>query len=68
LPETRRQLLAIVDRLAKQGHAQGLILAGTELPLILRDAELAMGWRLRNVLANPGVALTWWDQAVWAEP
>ena len=26
-----------------------------------------MGWRLRNMLANPGVALTWWDQAVWAE-
>ncbi len=27
----------------------------------LADAELAMGWRLRNMLANPGVALTWWD-------
>jgi hypothetical protein len=26
-----------------------------------------MGWRLRNMLANPGLALTWWDQAVWAE-
>jgi aspartate racemase len=38
LPETREQLLAIVDRLAKQEHAQGLILAGTELPLILREA------------------------------
>jgi aspartate racemase len=38
LPETRERLLAIVDRLADQGHAQGLILAGTELPLILREA------------------------------
>jgi len=38
LPETRERLLAIVDRLAKQEHAQGLILAGTELPLILREA------------------------------
>ncbi len=38
LPKTRDQLLAIVDRLAKQENAQGLILAGTELPLILRDA------------------------------
>ena len=38
LPETRDRLLAIVDRLAKQENAQGLILAGTELPLILRDA------------------------------
>src|SRR5271154_3093080 len=25
------------------------------------------GWRLRNMLANPGVALTWWDEAAWAE-
>jgi len=38
LPETRDRLLAIVDRLAKQEQAQGMILAGTELPLILRDA------------------------------
>ena len=38
LPETRERLLAIVDRLADQGHAQGLILAGSELPLILREA------------------------------
>lgn len=39
LPETRERLLAIVDRLAKQEKAQGLILAGTELPLILREAS-----------------------------
>jgi len=39
LPETRERLLAIADRLAKQEHAQGVILAGTELPLILRDAS-----------------------------
>lgn len=38
LPKTRDRLLAIVDRLAKQENAQGLILAGTELPLILRSA------------------------------
>ncbi|HEY2472690.1 MAG TPA: DinB family protein [Terracidiphilus sp.] len=38
-----------------------------EIVAHLADAELAMGWRLRNMLANPGVALTWWDQAVWAE-
>jgi aspartate racemase len=38
LPETRERLLAIVDRLAKQEDVQGIILAGTELPLILRDA------------------------------
>jgi aspartate racemase len=39
LPETRDQLLTIVDRLAKQEHVQGLILAGTELPLILRGSN-----------------------------
>jgi hypothetical protein len=38
-----------------------------EIVAHLADAELAMGWRLRNMLANPGVSLTWWDQAVWAE-
>ena len=38
-----------------------------EIVAHLADAELAMGWRLRNMLANPGVALTWWDQAVWAQ-
>ncbi len=38
-----------------------------EIAAHLADAELAMGWRLRNMLANPGVALTWWDQDVWAE-
>jgi aspartate racemase len=39
LPETRERLLAIADRLANEEQAQGLILAGTELPLILREAR-----------------------------
>jgi hypothetical protein len=30
-----------------------------EIVAHLADAELAMGWRLRNMLANPGVPLTW---------
>jgi len=42
LPETRERLLAIVDRLAKQEDAQGIVLAGTELPLILREARPAI--------------------------
>ncbi len=37
LPETRERLLTIVDRLKKTDGIQGLILGGTELPLILRD-------------------------------
>ena len=38
LPETRAGLLAIVDRMRERDAIQGLILGGTELPLILRDA------------------------------
>ena len=37
LPETRAGLLAIVDKLAQQAGIDGVILGGTELPLILRD-------------------------------
>jgi aspartate racemase len=37
LPETRAGLLAIVDRLKNTIDIDGVILAGTELPLILRD-------------------------------
>jgi aspartate racemase len=39
LPETRAALLAIVDRLAAKSGIAGVILGGTELPLLLRDAE-----------------------------
>jgi len=38
LPETRARLLAIVDRMREHDSIQGVILGGTELPLILRDA------------------------------
>ena len=37
LPETRQGLLAIVDRLKEQQSIDGVILGGTELPLILGD-------------------------------
>ena len=39
LPATRAGLLAIVDRLKTANDIDGVILAGTELPLILRDSE-----------------------------
>jgi aspartate racemase len=38
LPETRQQLLKIVEHMQQQQGIQGLILGGTELPLILREA------------------------------
>jgi aspartate racemase len=39
LPETRAGLLAIVDRMKAKRAIDGVILAGTELPLILRDPD-----------------------------
>ena len=39
LPDTRRGLLAIVERLRVQEGIEGVILGGTELPLILRKVE-----------------------------
>jgi aspartate racemase len=41
LPETRRRLLLIVDRLQEQESIDGLILGGTELSLILGEPTLA---------------------------
>ncbi|HEX8499717.1 MAG TPA: amino acid racemase [Pyrinomonadaceae bacterium] len=38
LPETREGLLAVVDRLKERAGVEGVVLGGTELPLILRDA------------------------------
>jgi len=38
LPETRARLLEIVDRLRQRERIDGVILGGTELPLLLRDA------------------------------
>ncbi|MGE5214663.1 MAG: aspartate/glutamate racemase family protein [Nitrospirota bacterium] len=37
LPETRTGLLTIIDRMKRTWDIEGVILAGTELPLILRD-------------------------------
>ncbi len=39
LPATRAGLLAIVDRMKAERDIAGVILAGTELPLILRDPD-----------------------------
>jgi aspartate racemase len=39
LPETRAGLLAIVDKMKTTNGIDGVVLAGTELPLILRGPE-----------------------------
>jgi aspartate racemase len=48
-PETRAELLGIVDRMKAKGDIDGVILAGTELPLILRD-ETHSGIPLLNTM------------------
>jgi len=40
-PETRARFLAIVERMKAQDDVDGVILGGTELPLLLRDQEHA---------------------------
>jgi aspartate racemase len=37
LPETKKKILAIADRLQEQENIDGLVLGGTELPLLLHD-------------------------------
>jgi len=39
LPETKRRLEQIVDEMKQRSQVEGIILGGTELPLILREAE-----------------------------
>jgi aspartate racemase len=39
LPETRARILGVVERLRTQRHIDGVILGGTELPLLIRDAS-----------------------------
>jgi hypothetical protein len=33
----------------------------------LADAELAIGWRFRSMIATPGVQLQWWDEHLWSQ-
>ena len=37
LPETRETILKIIDRMKQHEQIQGVILGGTELPLLLHD-------------------------------
>jgi aspartate racemase len=42
LDETRSELVAIVRHMRERDHIEAVILGGTELPLILRDAQLGV--------------------------
>jgi len=39
LPETRDRIVAVINRMRKEDRIEAVILAGTELPLLLRGAE-----------------------------
>ena len=39
LPESCNAILAIIERLREEERVEAILLAGTELPLLLRDAE-----------------------------
>ena len=39
--ETRQELISLVDRLRRDERIEAVILGGTELPLLLRDASIA---------------------------
>jgi aspartate racemase len=38
LPQTRSEILSIAQRMKREDHIEALVLAGTELPLLLRDS------------------------------
>ncbi len=40
LPETKSRLLSIANRMYQEGQIEGLILGGTELPLILKSGDM----------------------------
>jgi aspartate racemase len=39
LPESRAAIIGIIERMRKEEHIEAVVLAGTELPLLLRGAE-----------------------------
>jgi aspartate racemase len=47
LPETRERILQIIHRMKEEEQIQGVVLGGTELPLLLRD-DMAHGIPLLN--------------------
>lgn len=70
MARTPRRLERIVSgvspRLARQRPAPDKW-SIREIVCHLADAELALAWRLRNMLATPGVRLQWWDENVWPD-
>jgi uncharacterized damage-inducible protein DinB len=72
-----RVLRATPGRLARQveGHTRAALArrpaplkwSVVEIVAHLADAELAFAWRIRSMVASPGVRLQWWDEHLWSE-
>jgi aspartate racemase len=58
LPESRERLLAIAERLATDERVQGVILAGTELPLLLRNVNCGIPF-LDTAQIHVKAAISW---------
>lgn len=58
LPETRDRLLAIAGEMQRRDGIEALILAGTELPLLLRDAPAVVPY-LDTTVIHVEAALRW---------
>jgi DinB family protein len=66
-PRRLEQLVAgVSSRALTRRPAPGKWCAA-EIVAHMADAELAMGWRLRSMLAAPGVGLAWSDEHRWSE-
>jgi len=63
---TLERLLVGVSRKALRTRPAAGKWCIAEIVAHLADAELAMGWRLRTMLATPGERLAWWDEAEWS--
>jgi hypothetical protein len=65
-PGKLERLFTGVSRTVLTARATPRKWSATEIVAHLADAELAMSWRLRSMIASPGVSLPWWDEGVWA--
>jgi hypothetical protein len=70
LAVTSRRLARLIDEHARSELARRPApgkWSVVEILAHLADAELAFGWRLRSMVASPGVPLQWWDEHLWSE-
>jgi hypothetical protein len=66
-PRRLRRLVAGRSRRELARHPAPGKWSVQEIVAHLADAELAFGWRIRNVTVTPGVDLQWWDEHLWSK-